>query len=78
MQHPAAMELYSLKIWDDGVLVRDFVPCVKIEGNVRKVGLYDLSSNASKRFYENGGTGELVAGAELPEPRVSGFFFVVK
>lgn len=78
VQHPAAMELYSLKIWDDGVLVRDFVPCVKIEGNVRKVGLYDLSSNASKRFYENGGTGELVAGAELPEPRVSGFFFVVK
>ena len=78
IQHPAAMELYSLKIWDDGVLVRDFVPCVKIEGNVRKVGFYDLSSNASKRFYENGGTGELVAGAELPEPRVSGFFFVVK
>ena len=78
IQHPAAMELYSLKIWDDGVLVRDFVPCVKIEGNVRKVGLYDLSSNAAKRFYESGGTGELVAGAELPEPRLSGFIVVVK
>lgn len=78
IQHPAAMELYSLKIWDDGVLVRDFVPCVKIEGNVRKVGLYDLSSNAALRFYESGGTGELVAGAELPEPRLSGFIVVVK
>ena len=78
IQHPAAMELYSLKIWDDGVLVRDFVPCVKIEGNVRKVGLYDLSGSAALRFYESGGTGELVAGAELPAPRLSGFIVVVK
>ena len=78
IQHPAAMELYSLKIWDNGVLVRDFVPCVKVEGGVETVGLYDVSRNATKRFYENGGTGELVAGAELPEPHLSGFFVIVK
>jgi hypothetical protein len=78
IQHPAAMELYSLKIWDDGVLVRDFVPCVKIEGNVRKVGLYDLSSNAAKRFYESGGTGELVAGPEMPKLPSSGLLIFVR
>ena len=68
IQHPATMELYSLKIWDDGVLVRDFVPCVKVEGGVETVGLYDLCANAEKCFYENGGSGAaLVAGPELPE-----------
>ena len=67
VRHPATMELYSLKIWDDGVLVRDFVPCVKVEGGVETVGLYDLCANAEKRFYENGGSGAaLVAGPELP------------
>ena len=78
IQHPAAMELYSLKIWDDGVLVRDFVPCVKIEGNVRKVGLYDLSGSAALRFYESGGTGELVAGPEMPKLPSSGLLIFVR
>ena len=78
VRHPATMELYSLKIWDDGVLVRDFVPCVKVEGGVETVGLYDVSRNATKRFYENGGSGAaLVAGPELPEPP-SGFIFFLR
>ena len=78
IQHPAIMELYSLKIWDDGVLVRDFVPCVKVEGGVETVGLYDVSRNATKRFYENGGSGAaLVAGPELPE-LPTGFIVILK
>ncbi len=36
-QH-APMKLYSLKIWDDGTLARDFVPCIDQNG---KPGLYD-------------------------------------
>jgi len=77
MRHPAIMELYSLKIWDDGVLVRDFVPCVKVEGGVETVGLYDVSRNATKRFYENGGSGAaLVAGPELPELPTGFVFFL--
>ena len=69
IQHPAAMELYSLKIWDDGVLVRDFVPCVKVEGGVETVGLYDVSRDAMTRFYENGGSGALVAGPDVVLPQ---------
>ena len=36
-QH-APIRLYSLKIWDDGTLARDFVPCTDENG---KPGLYD-------------------------------------
>ena len=79
IQHPAIMELYSLKIWDDGVLVRDFVPCVKIEGETETVGLYDLCANTEKRFYENGGSGAaLVAGPELSMPMPNGFIIFVR
>jgi len=78
VQHPAAMELYSLKIWDDGVLVRDFIPCVRTVGGVETVGLYDVMPNASKCFYENGGSGVLVAGPEMPEPPSSGFLVILR
>ena len=78
IQHPAAMELYSLKIWDDGVLVRDFVPCVKVEGGVETVGLYDVLPNASQGFYENGGSGVLVAGPELTNLPGVGLVIIVK
>jgi hypothetical protein len=72
------MELYSLKIWDDGVLVRDFIPCVRTVGGVETVGLYDVMPNASKCFYENGGSGVLVAGPEMPEPPSSGFLVILR
>ena len=52
----SVMRLYSCQIYDDGVLVRDYVPCVNESG---EVGLYDL---VSKAFYGNAGTGEFVAG----------------
>lgn len=48
----ATMRLYSLKMYRDGELVRDFVPCKKMpEGTI---GLYD---NVSGEFFENAGTG---------------------
>ncbi len=56
------MKLYSLKIWDDGTLVRNFVPCVNKEG---VAGLYDITPGAVKKFYANDGTGEFEAGPEL-------------
>ena len=64
VQYPSSMMVYSCQIYDNGVLVRDFVPCIDPGGNV---GLYDLSTAA---FFGNGGTGAFVAGAiieELPE-----------
>lgn len=45
---PASMKLYYLKMWSDGVLVRDFVPCYRKADNV--IWLYDLATDT---FYTN-------------------------
>ena len=50
--------LFSAKIYDNGTLVRDFVPCIKDDG---EVGLYDL---VGKQFYGNAGTG-VFTGSEV-------------
>ena len=52
------MKLYSCQIYDNDVLVRDFVPCIKDDG---EVGLYDL---VGKQFYGNAGTG-VFTGSEV-------------
>ena len=49
-------KLYSCKIYDNGLLVRDFVP---VKNDQDQVGLYDL---VNEQFYANAGTG--VFGAE--------------
>ncbi|MBP5177411.1 MAG: tyrosine-protein phosphatase, partial [Clostridia bacterium] len=54
---PSSMKLYSMKIYDNGVLVRDFVPCYRNSDN--KVGLYDKVNGV---FYTNIGTGEFTYG----------------
>ena len=56
------MKLYSLRIWDDGTLVREFVPCVNKDG---EAGLYDITPGAVKKFYANDGTGTFEAGPVL-------------
>ena len=48
----------SCQIYDNGTLVRDFVPCIKDDGTV---GLYDL---VGKQFYGNAGTG-VFTGSEV-------------
>lgn len=50
------MKLFFFKIYDNGTLVRDFVPCTTPSGDV---GLYDLVGN---QFYANAGTGTFTAG----------------
>ena len=52
----SAMKLKYCKMYQDDVLVRDFVPCKNASGTV---GLYDL---ANGKFYENAGTGTFTAG----------------
>lgn len=47
------MKLYSCKIYEDDVLIKDFIPAKVGE----KVGLYDA---VSKKFHENKGTGEFL------------------
>lgn len=48
--------LYYCKIYDNGALVRDFIPCQTSFG---EVGLWD---NVNGEFYGNAGTGAFIAG----------------
>lgn len=52
----AKAKLYSCQIYDNGTLVRDFVPCINPNG---EVGLYDL---VTASFFGNAGTGTFTAG----------------
>lgn len=47
------------QLYDNGVLIRDFIPCKNADG---EVGMYDT---VNAKFYGNAGADELVAGAEL-------------
>lgn len=51
--------LYFCKIYDNGVLVRDFVPCKNSSGIV---SLYD---KVGGKFYQNAGSGTFVSGPEI-------------
>lgn len=48
--------LYACQIYDNGTLIRDYIPCQTTSG---EVGLYDLVNSA---FYGNAGTGTFTAG----------------
>ena len=54
--------LYSCQIYDNGALIRDFVPCTNPSG---AAGLYDRIGN---QFYGNAGSGIFTAGPEVPAP----------
>ena len=49
-------KVYYCKVWENGVLVRNMIPC-KNSSNV--VGMYDL---VNAEFYTNAGTGSFIAG----------------
>lgn len=53
-------KLYSCKIYDNNVLVRDFVPCYRVSDN--EIGLYDLVNGV---FYTNQGTGTFSVGKNV-------------
>ena len=46
-----SLKIYACQIYDNGTLVRDFLPCINASGDV---GLYDL---VGKKFYANAGSG---------------------
>ena len=52
-------QIYACQIYDNGQLIRDFVPCKNPSG---EVGLYD---QAYAHFYGNAGTGVFEAGPEI-------------
>ena len=58
-------KLYYIKIYDNNVLVRYFIPCYRKSDSV--IGLYDIVNNT---FYTNAGTGTFAKGnnVTLPTP----------
>ena len=54
----AKVKLYSCKIYDNGTLVRDFIPCKNASGTL---GLWD---NVNSVFYANAGTGTFSTGTK--------------
>lgn len=54
-----SMKLYAMCIYDNGNLVRDFVPCYRKSDNV--AGLYDLVNGA---FYTNAGSDVFAVGTD--------------
>ena len=51
LNYYAIAKLYFCRIYDNGTLARDFIPCINASG---EVGLYDL---VGKQFYGNDGAG---------------------
>ena len=62
----AHFRIYDCKIYEDGVLVRDFVPCYKKENNV--AGFYDMENNV---FYPNNGNGNFIQGKNVSEDKTA-------
>lgn len=56
----SSAKLYNCSIYDNGVLIRNFIPCKNESGTV---GLYDSVNN---QFYQNAGSGTFIAGPEIP------------
>ena len=52
--------VYKCRLYDNGVLVRNFVPCKRTSDSV--VGMYDTVNDV---FYTNAGTGDFTAGGNV-------------
>ena len=50
-------KIYYVKLWDDNLLVRNMVPCYRLDDN--KTGMYDVVNDI---FYTNAGTDEFIMG----------------
>lgn len=55
-ENMTSMRIYSCQIYDNGTLVRDFIPCQTTSGDI---GLWD---DVNSVFYGNAGTGTFTAG----------------
>lgn len=54
---PAYMKLYSCKIYDNGELIRDYIPC-----KLDSAGLYDI---VNEQFYESASGTDFIEGPEI-------------
>ena len=63
--YPIVGKIFSCKIYENSVLVRNYIPCYRNSDNV--VGMYDIVNNV---FYTNQGSGVFTYGsvANIPNP----------
>lgn len=64
-------KIYSAKIWENGLLVRNFIPCIRKSDNV--AGMYDL---VTKQLYTNSGTGVFNVGDLTLPKRIQRLIFI--
>ena len=57
---PSTVKIYGCKIWENDVLVRDFIPCQ----NNNVYGMFDVKNN---QFYGNDGSGDFLGGNEVTD-----------
>lgn len=69
----ASMRLYYCRLYDNGNLVKNLIPCYRKSDNV--VGLYDIVND---EFIQNAGTGTFTYGSEVQPQRDLLFSGVVK
>lgn len=60
-----AMKLYSFKVYENDVLIADYIPCRNDNTTGIYVGAIGLWDDVNNLFYPNAGTGTFIAG-ELP------------
>jgi hypothetical protein len=60
IEEKCSAKLYYAKLWDNGTLVRDYIPCYRKSDGA--IGLYDLANGV---FYTNNGTGTFTKGKEI-------------
>ncbi len=58
--HLAKGKLYSFKIYENKILVKNFIPCYRKADN--EIGLYDIANDV---FYTNKGTGTFLKGGDI-------------
>lgn len=63
LENNAQKRIYYCKLYNNGTLVRDMIPCYRVSDNV--IGMYDLVSNT---FFTNAGSGTFTKGANAPTP----------
>jgi len=56
----SAIRLYHLKLWENNIIVRDFIPCYRNSDG--EIGLYDSINDI---FYTNQGTGVFTKGNDV-------------
>lgn len=65
-EYATGMKLYRFKMYDNGKMVRDFVPCHNVSQD--KIGLYDL---IEKKFYPGQGSSPFTLGTVLTDKTAS-------